>query len=59
MRPPSGTRNRSLNVHAKRFGLKEVFDGAGSQRPASDDNGPLQNRDMHQVMVDLLRRLNP
>ena len=39
--------------------VKDVINKAGTNRPTSDNGGPLQNRDMHQVMVDLLRRLNP
>jgi hypothetical protein len=39
--------------------VKDVFDRAGTQRPTPGDQGPLENRDMHQVMVDLLKKLNP
>lgn len=39
--------------------VRDVFSRAGSQRPSPTDQGPLQNRDMHQVMVNLLTELNP
>jgi hypothetical protein len=39
--------------------IRQVFERAGSQRTSPNDQGPLQNRDMHKVMVDLLKELNP